>query len=121
HGKTTLLIISHDIQTIQTTCEYVAIMYGGRIIESGPVQEVLCSPRHPYTRLLLSCQQRRRGEPLTTTETETLDLIDFPTGCSFHPGCSLRLPICSKTQPDDYYSGSVKVSCHLFNREAIVC
>jgi peptide/nickel transport system ATP-binding protein len=119
--KTTLMVVSHDLQTIKSTCDHVAIMYGGRIIERGRADEVLIHPRHPYTQMLLSCQQRQRGEPLVVPDTDTLDLIDFPPGCSFHPACPDAMLRCSRTEPTERRVGNVIVACHLFNGEASNC
>jgi peptide/nickel transport system ATP-binding protein len=119
--KTTLMVVSHDLQTISSTCDYVAIMYGGRIVERGPAREVLESPRHPYSQILLSCQKRQRGEPLVVPGIDTLDLIDFPPGCSFHPACPDAMLHCSRTEPTERRVGNVIVACHLFNGEASNC
>ena len=119
--KTTLMVVSHDLQTISSTCDYVAIMYGGRIVERGPAREVLESPRHPYSQILLSCQKRQRGEPLVVPGIDTLDLIDFPPGCSFHPACPDAVSHCARTEPMERPVGNVIVTCHLFDGEASNC
>lgn len=120
-NKTTLLVVSHDLQTIKNTCDHVAVMYGGRVIERGPVSEVLNNPRHPYTRMLLSCQQRRRGEPLVVPATDTLDLLNFPPGCSFHPACPDAMPVCARIEPTEISVGNVIAACHLCAKEKSDC
>lgn len=119
--KTTLIIVSHDLNTIRNTCDHVAIMYGGSIIERGPADAVLRDPHHPYTKMLISCQQRRRGEPLTTLHTDTLDLIDFPPGCSFHPSCPDAMAHCAEMEPTSRQVGGVTVACHLYDGERSNC
>jgi peptide/nickel transport system ATP-binding protein len=119
--ETTLMVVSHDLQTIRSICDYVAIMYGGRIIERGHADEVLTHPRHPYTQMLLSCQQRRRGESLVVPDIDTLDLIDFPSGCSFHPLCPRLMPECAEIEPAEKIVGNVIVACHLFAKEVRGC
>lgn len=120
-SRITMLVVSHDIETIKSTCDYVAVMYGGRIVERGNADEVLGNPRHPYTRMLLSCQQRRRGDSLVVMDTDTLDMINFPSGCSFHPACPYAMPECAGVYPAEIDSGGVTVACHLYNREAGSC
>lgn len=114
----TMMVISHDIETISATCDRVAIMYGGRIIESGPRAEVLAHPRHPYSRLLLRAQRRERGEPLSAINAETLDLIHFPSGCPFHTACPDALPRCANEPPGEYSTKDTMVACHLYHTEA---
>jgi len=116
-GALTMLIISHDVQTISSTCDRVAVMYGGRVIEFGPNAAILTHPRHPYTRLLLAAQQRTRGRPLTAVAAETLNLIDFPPGCPFHPACPDAMAVCSTTEPPERTVEGVNVTCHLYGRE----
>ena len=79
-GRMTMLIISHDLEAIRSNCERVAVMYGGRIIETGPMLSVFNNPRHPYTRLFLSCQKLSRGDNLPEVIGDVLNLMDFPRG-----------------------------------------
>ena len=116
-GRTAMLIISHDLDAISQTCDRVAVMYGGSIVERGAAAEVFANPRHPYTRLLLSCQKPRRGESLPPVSGDVLDLIDFPPGCSFHPRCSQAMSVCSQVKPSEFEVEGVKVACHLFGEE----
>lgn len=117
-GTLTMLVISHDVEAISGTCDRVAIMYGGRIIESGTCSEVLSQPRHPYTRLLLSAQRRTRGEPLQAVAAETLNLIDFPHGCPFHPACPEAMPVCAREAPPERRTDGAMVACHHYRGEA---
>jgi peptide/nickel transport system ATP-binding protein len=111
-----MLIISHDLEAIHSTCDRVAIMYGGRIVETGPMPEVFHSPRHPYTRLFFSCQRFRRGDVLPAVVGDVLNLIDFPPGCSFHPCCPNAMPICSQVGPAEIDIGDATVACHLYSK-----
>ncbi|PRX55702.1 peptide/nickel transport system ATP-binding protein [Nonomuraea fuscirosea] len=96
-----LLYITHDIASARYFAEDITVMYAGRLIESGPSEELTQSPRHPYTRLLLESapdpdrvaapEGRRHGEPPS--------LIDPPGGCRFHPRCPVALPVCSTEVP----------------------
>lgn len=113
-GKMTMLIISHDLEAIHNTCDRVAIMYGGRIVETAPMLKVFRSPRHPYTRLFFSCQKFSRGDVLPAVTGDVLNLIDFPSGCSFHPCCPQAMPICSEVEPAEVHTDEATVACHLF-------
>ncbi|MGD0558787.1 MAG: ABC transporter ATP-binding protein [Streptosporangiaceae bacterium] len=105
------LIVSHDLGLAWTIADRVAVMYLGRIVESGPAEEVLQYPRHPYTRALLAAipgsgthiAQGLRGEPP--------DPGSIPPGCRFHPRCPRREPIC-ETVPLPILIGD-GVACHL--------
>ncbi len=117
-GSLTMLVISHDVEAISATCDRVAIMYGGRVIESGSCTDVLSRPRHPYTRLLLAAQRRTRGEPLSAIAADTLNLIDFPRGCPFHPACLEAMPVCALETPPEHLTDDAMVACHRYNVEA---
>lgn len=113
-GRMTMLIISHDLEAIRSTCERVAVMYGGRIIETGPMLSVFDNPKHPYTRLFLSCQKLSRGHDLPEVIGDVLNLMDFPPGCSFHPRCPRAMPVCSEVEPAEVHLDDAKVACHLY-------
>jgi peptide/nickel transport system ATP-binding protein len=121
-GSLTMLVISHDVEAIAGTCDRVAVMYGGRVIESGPCDAVLEQPLHPYSRLLLAAQRRTRGEPLDAVSAETLNLIDFPPGCAFHPVCPEAAPECNHIPPPEHILGGRRmVACHRRAEEASRC
>jgi len=118
-GALTMLVISHDVDAIASACDRVAVMYGGRIVESGPCADMLERPLHPYSRLLLAAQRRVRGTPLPRAAAETLNLIDFPSGCPFHPACPEAMPVCSvEAPPEREVRGGVTVACHLYGEES---
>jgi peptide/nickel transport system ATP-binding protein len=115
--KTTLLLVSHDIEAITSVCDCVAVMYGGRIIERGPTADILANPLHPYTKALLSCSKINRGATLPDLAIDSQDLINLPSGCSFHSFCSGVMPVCSEKMPGEHNSGMAVVSCHRFSGE----
>jgi peptide/nickel transport system permease protein len=91
-----LVFISHDMGVIAELCDVVHVMYGGRIVESGPVAAVLTAPRHPYTQRLLACVPRlgdpdRRVRPIPGLPPATNAL---PLGCAFAPRCDLAEARC---------------------------
>lgn len=116
--QATLMLVSHDIEAITSTCDRIAVMYGGRIIERGPVADILASPCHPYTKILLACQRISRGLVLPDAPIDSQDLIHLPPGCSFHPFCPETMSICSEKVPDEYKVGTGMVSCHHFDSGA---
>jgi peptide/nickel transport system ATP-binding protein len=93
-----MIIVSHDMGVIARTCDDVAVMYSGRILERGPVEDVLRRPRHPYTRMLLATVPeliptgtRRR---LATIPGQLPDLVGLGEGCPFAERCALRRDEC---------------------------
>ena len=82
------LVVTHDLGLAWNIADRVAVMYLGRIVESGPVEQVLTAPSHPYTKALLSVLPESEG-PATVLAGETPDPSRVPTGCRFHPRCPL--------------------------------
>jgi peptide/nickel transport system ATP-binding protein len=92
-----MVLVSHDLALIGQHCHEVAVMYAGRILERGDVDDVLDNPRHPYTAGLLAAMpdvHEHRGEPLVTIGGQPPDLADLPAGCSFAPRCAHAAPGC---------------------------
>jgi oligopeptide/dipeptide ABC transporter ATP-binding protein len=111
------VFISHDLGVVREVSDRVAVMYLGRIVEEGTVEQVYDSPEHPYTRALLSAIPpadptiEHRPIPLSG---EIPTPIDPPTGCPFHPRCPLAQPVCASVVPPslDYGAGHV-AACHV--------
>jgi peptide/nickel transport system ATP-binding protein len=100
--KLSVILITHDLSVIAELADYVAVMYAGRIVEYGPIEEVYNNPRHPYTQLLLSSIPRLRGtiDKLRFIPGEPPDLINPPKGCKFHPRCPFVFDECRVSEPD---------------------
>ncbi len=83
------LVVSHDLGLAWNIADRVAVMYLGRIVEVGTVEEVLLAPKHPYTKALLSVVSAEggRGERPQLLQGEPPDPTDVPGGCRFHPRC----------------------------------
>ncbi|MBW2091857.1 MAG: ABC transporter ATP-binding protein [Deltaproteobacteria bacterium] len=99
----TYLFITHDLATCKYLCDRVAIMYLGKIVEIGPLEEVFRNPVHPYTRTLLAAvpvpdPKYRRIHPIPKGEIPSA--IDPPPGCHFHPRCDQVKPACSEHEPE---------------------
>ncbi|WP_435076289.1 dipeptide ABC transporter ATP-binding protein [Halococcus sp. AFM35] len=82
-----VLFITHDLGVVAETCDRVAVMYAGDIVEEGPVEEIFHNPSHPYTYTLLESVPREDTDRLTPIEGNVPDLVDLPDGCSFAPRC----------------------------------
>jgi oligopeptide/dipeptide ABC transporter ATP-binding protein len=110
-----LLLITHDLGVIAETADRVAVMYAGRIVETGPVREIFRRPGHPYTRALLaSMPGGRPGQRLRAIEGSVPLLDDLPPGCAFHPRCPDRFEPCTTTPPPDYPAGVAQTAkCYL--------
>jgi peptide/nickel transport system ATP-binding protein/oligopeptide transport system ATP-binding protein len=112
----TYLFISHDLSVIAHTCDHVAVMYLGRLVESAPTRELFRNPRHPYTKALLSAipsLDPDAGGARTRLEGEIPSPTNPPPGCKFHTRCPFATDICKKEEPLlDHSAGSHDVACH---------
>ncbi|MHC9084348.1 ABC transporter ATP-binding protein [Luteimonas sp. RIT-PG2_3] len=96
-----LVLITHDLGIVAQACDDVAVMYAGRIVESGPAMEVFDAPRHPYTHALLGSlpDLHARAGTLPTIAGQPPRPRDVPPGCAFHPRCGRSLPRCGAEVP----------------------
>jgi oligopeptide/dipeptide ABC transporter ATP-binding protein len=95
-----LLFITHDLGVVRQVADRVAVMYAGRIIEEGPVGEVLASPRHPYTQGLLNASPTLERGKLLPIPGSVPQLTALPPGCAFEPRCGLRRAECTVAVPE---------------------
>ena len=96
---TTIVLITHDMGVVADMADDVAVMYGGRVVESGPVEQVFATPAHPYTRLLLATVPRLDGQRKTvlrTIEGQVPSADTWPQGCRFRDRCPLASAACSE-------------------------
>ncbi len=115
---TAMLLITHDLAVVSETCDKVAIMYAGEIIEEGMVEDIFAKDAelHPYTKGLfgsipdLKISERR----LHPIEGLMPDPRELPQGCKFHPRCPKCMEICKTQEPPCYSSGTHKIYCHLY-------
>ena len=98
--KLGLLFITHDLGVVAQVADRIAVMYAGRIVEEGPVGEVLRKPRHPYTQGLLAASPTLERGKLLPIPGTVPQLTALPPGCAFEPRCSQRLPDCTRAVPD---------------------
>jgi peptide/nickel transport system ATP-binding protein len=114
HGAAVMLV-THDMGVIAETCDRVAVMYAGRVVEIGPVQSVIHAPAHPYTVGLMG------SIPAMDEERERLTQIDgamprlnaIPTGCAFNPRCPRAFDRCRVERPELMDAGVTRAACWL--------
>ncbi|HEY3228902.1 MAG TPA: ABC transporter ATP-binding protein [Roseiflexaceae bacterium] len=97
-----MIIVTHDLGVVAEACQKVLVMYGGRVAEYGPVEQVFTSPRHPYTERLLRAfpdLDNPRAE-LASIPGAPPQLSDLPSGCRFHPRCPLAVERCKVETPE---------------------
>ena len=94
-----LLFITHDLGVVAQVADRVAVMYAGRVVEHGPVMEVLRAPSHPYTAGLLRAAPRLVREKLIPIPGSVPSLTALPPGCSFAPRCAVHIPDCDSAMP----------------------
>ncbi len=110
-----VMLITHDMGVIAETCDRVAVMYAGRIVEIGPVHEVINQPAHPYTAGLMA------SIPDITQDRDYLNQIDgamprlnaIPTGCAFNPRCPKVFDRCQVERPELVSAGATRAACWL--------
>ncbi len=113
------LFITHDISVVEYLAHQVAVMYLGRIVEQGCVEEVLSSPSHPYTQALLSAVPsiRETGREKQHLEGELPSPINPPQGCHFNPRCPQVMDTCRQVYPAvTQLEGQHTVRCYLFSK-----
>lgn len=118
--KTAVMLITHDMGVIAGTADRVAVMYAGRIVEVGPVNEVVRNPQHPYTVGLMNSIPAidREVEWLTQIDGAMPRLTDIPEGCAFHPRCSQVFDRCRQERPDLKPMQQSEAACWLNEKES---
>jgi oligopeptide/dipeptide ABC transporter ATP-binding protein len=98
-----MIFVTHDLGIVARVCDRVAVMYGGRIVEIGPVRQIFKQPAHPYTRALLDAIPRlgARRDHLTAIEGQPPDLVTLPPGCAFAPRCPDVMERCRTQAPPE--------------------
>ncbi len=111
-----MILITHDLSILGETCDRIAVMYAGKIVEMGTVDDIFRSPAHPYTRRLIECFPNvSAGRTIPDgIPGYPPDLIDPPKGCRFHPRCHCRCADCDRQEPALRQIGEKHfVACHL--------
>ena len=112
------VIVAHDLAVIEFICDRIAVMYLGKIVETGTYQEIYQTPKHPYTLALLSAIPQAdptRKKDRIVLKGDVPSPINPPLGCHFHPRCPKRFEACDKERPQLKNLGNGHlVSCHLY-------
>jgi oligopeptide/dipeptide ABC transporter ATP-binding protein len=113
---TALMLITHDLGVVAETCDNVAVMYGGRVVESGTVEDVFGTPQHPYTEALLQSIPMlgmTQAEPLRVIRGNVPSPLNWPKGCRFAPRCDYAFDRCLEELPPLYEAGAQEAACFL--------
>ena len=119
--ETAVMLITHDMGVIAETADRVAVMYAGRIVEVGPVRDVIKKAKHPYTEGLMDSIPSigQDVHALAQIEGAMPRLDAIPTGCSFNPRCPRVLDRCRVDQPELITQGASAVACWLYAEEEV--
>jgi len=116
--NTSMLLITHDLGVVAQTCDNVAIMYAGEIVEQGTVKDIFEGKRHhPYTDGLFGSIPRlnQQSDRLSPIEGMLPDPTNLPEGCNFSPRCPHCMEICKTTPPCVVQDGTHQIACHLYS------
>jgi len=111
HGLA-LIFITHNLGIVAKMCDQLAVMYAGRVVESGPVSRIFNAPAHPYTEALLSSIPRigDSDQRLTAIEGQPPDLAALPPGCAFAPRCVKAFDRCRAEAPPEFAPGERRIA-----------
>jgi len=118
HGASVMLI-THDMGVIAETADRVAVMYAGRVVEIGPVSQVIHHPAHPYSAGLMGSIPTldRHVQRLVQIDGSMPRLTAIPPGCAFNPRCSQRMERCTRERPELLPAGPTQAACWLHDQE----
>ena len=113
---TAVILITHDMGVVAETADNILVLYAGKVVEYGSVKEIFNTPKHPYTKGLLSSipPLEEDVEELNTIEGTVPGPGQMLAGCRFSPRCPYADERCKKEQPGIYEAGGAKVSCFRF-------
>ena len=116
---TAIVLITHDLGIVAGACERTMVMYGGRVMETGPTEKLFAAPSHPYTVGLLGAVPRLDvpQDSLDTIPGDPPDLTNLPSGCPFAPRCPLVREACATMPPLVPFDGNRARACHAAREE----
>lgn len=111
------LFIAHDLAAVRQLSDRLAVMYLGRVVETGPAEDVLASPLHPYTRMLIASApvpdpRAAKARALSGVRGEAPSALDAPVGCPFAPRCPRKADVCAHSRPELRGAGGHLAACH---------
>jgi peptide/nickel transport system ATP-binding protein len=118
---TALVWITHDLSVVAGLADDIAVMYAGKVVENGPVEQVLDAPLHPYTLGLIGSvpSRNRRGEPLRQIPGMTPSMLNLPAGCAFRARCPRAEARCAEPPPFAEYRPGRFARCIHPHEEAV--
>jgi len=120
--RTAVMLVTHDMGVIAETADRVAVMYAGRIVEIGPVRDVIKHAKHPYTKGLMGSIPslgELRGGKLAQIDGSMPRLTEIPKGCAFNPRCAARGARCLSERPELMAAGASRAACWLHERGGV--
>ncbi len=121
--NTSIILITHDLGVVASSCSRIIVMYGGQIMETGTVEDIFYSPLHPYTMGLLKSIPKAGGsrERLQSIAGTPPDMLQPPAGCPFYPRCEFAMGVCrERTVPEFHRGDEHAVRCWLCHPKAPV-
>lgn len=112
--KLTYLFITHNIAVARFISDRIAVMYAGKVVETGPTEQVIINPKHPYTQALLKSVPGLSTHEVTPPTGEVPSLVNLPTGCRFHPRCPFVMDVCKEKEPPLRRVEEVDAACWLY-------
>ncbi len=120
--NTSMLMITHDLGIVADICDTVSVIYAGRVVEHGTLEDIFDNTRHPYTKGLFNSlpNMKNRTAMLKPIKGLMPDPSNLPAGCAFCPRCNFAMEICSQKQPDKVYRNEEHFAvCHLYTPDNI--
>ncbi|WP_247004501.1 ABC transporter ATP-binding protein [Halosolutus gelatinilyticus] len=117
----TIVFITHDLPLVAELADRLAVMYAFEFVESGPTQEILTNPAHPYTRSLLNATPNIKApvDEMKPIEGSAPDPVNVPEGCSYHPRCPMADETCVSVDPGYYgIDADHRAKCHHWEQSA---
>jgi peptide/nickel transport system ATP-binding protein len=115
-----LILITHDLAVVSQVTEKIFVMYAGKIVETGPTEDIINNPQHPYTKGLIKAipGTLEAGSRLNQIPGMMPTLTDIPPGCAFHPRCTFTRPICETEAPllMSVNDRNQMIACHVLGR-----
>jgi peptide/nickel transport system ATP-binding protein len=116
-----VILIGHDMGLMAQFASHVGVMYGGKLIEEGPVRQIFAQPQHPYSQLLMESLPNLESREMShSVSGQPPSLLSPPPGCVFHPRCPYVMDRCRVETPILQKTGSLhRAACHLFDEKMI--
>ena len=118
--NTAVILITHDLGVVAEFCDRVVVVYSGKVVEQGTVEQIFSRTKnHPYTAGLLNCipDLESTADRLIPIPGQMPDPAHLPQGCYFAERCGQCMEICKRVQPEAYEEDGHQIFCHLYSRQ----